>query len=108
MSTRGLILPEKLREKFGKRLEEVLAWKWDRIRNYAFERRDDGVTISAEVEGNTGVYSCLISENELFCSCKGQTVHKTVCKHLLFLCLYAYFTLDVDEDEMYRLLRIER
>lgn len=94
-----------LRKKLGKRFDEIMKWDWDRITNFTVERDDNGFAISAIIQGKEGIYSTFISSTEGYsCSCIGQTAHKTLCKHVGFLLMYAYINGYLSYEEVIRVV----
>ena len=96
-------LLRKLKKKMGrKRYEEMLELAQDKVSFLTVER--DPLILSGVVEG-TFHYSVYIDETgEYCCSCQGQTVHKTLCKHILALVFHAYLNGKISEFEVINLI----
>jgi hypothetical protein len=97
------LLLKRVRRRYGARkLEEILELAKNRVEAFNVERSP--LTLSGIVKGSTE-YSTYIDETgEYCCSCRGQNVHKTPCKHIVALVLHGYIDGDVSEDEVIDLI----
>jgi len=95
--------PRWKREPFFER-DEV----FDILRNIRIEKltvEHAPLAVSGIVSEKEKTYSAFLVENERTCSCKGQTVWKGICKHLIALALECYLSQRVSFEEMEKLLR---
>jgi len=76
----------------------------DGITNLAIERNSEFPVISFSIKGKSDTYSCFISKDEKACSCVGQTVHKSWCKHLVSGVYYCYLTNSISKEEFEKIL----
>jgi len=95
---------ERIRERLGRRYEEVREIALNKVISFTIERNP--LILSGIIEG-TFHYSVYIDETgDYCCSCTGQRVHKILCKHIYALILHSYLEGKISKHEMKLLMEV--